>query len=191
MKQQIEDSLEPITDLLDQRFQHMKLKEHHFKAADVATESEMDGMFEEVKTIDSSLQQDSLQKKDLMKAKDYQSFMESHSHRSSYAVQLCKCALDTCEYCSNHVVRMPLEEFNSLCHLPLPLLDDGRQHYKPFKQVYGQLPNDRDQLSLVSKMMKKKWIKLIASFCLQLEGSELHLPVESASSPGVFMQKPH
>ena len=85
--------------LLDQRFQQTKLKECHFNAADVATESEMDSMFEEVKTVDSSLQQDSLRQRDLMKAKDYQSFMESHSHRSSYAVQLCKCALNTCEYC--------------------------------------------------------------------------------------------
>ena len=53
--------------------------------------------------------------------------MESHSHRSANALQLCKCALDTCEYCTNHPVCMPLEEFNSLCYLPLPLHDERDQ----------------------------------------------------------------
>lgn len=123
MKQKVGDSLKPVTDLLDQRFQGMKLKECPFKVADVATVSEMDRMFEEIKIVDSSLQQDSLRMKDLVKAKDYQAFMESHSHRTCSAVQLRKCALNTCVYCSNHPVRMPLEEFNSLCYLPLPILD--------------------------------------------------------------------
>ena len=150
LKQKIGDSLKPVTDLLDQQFQRMKLKECQFKAADVATESEMDRMFEEVKIVDSSLQQDSLRKKDLVKAKDYQAFMESHSHRTCYAVQLHKCALDTCAYCSNHPVHMPLEEFNTLSYLPLPILDASRRHYKPFNDVYGQLPTERDTPSLVS-----------------------------------------
>ena len=45
---------------------------------------------------------------------------------------------------------MPLEEFNTLCYLPLPILDASRQHYKPFDDVYGQLPPERDRPSLVS-----------------------------------------
>lgn len=79
----VEESLKPVLDFLDHRFQRMKLKECHFRAADVATESGMESMFEEVKTIDASLQQGSLQKKDFKKAEFFQKFMETHSCRLS------------------------------------------------------------------------------------------------------------
>ena len=148
MQQKIDESLKPVLDLLNNRFQRMKLKERQFRAADVATEAEMESVFDEVKTIDASLQQDCLQKKGLKKAKDFQNFMDAHCHRSTYAFQLRKCLLDTCAYCSSHPVRMPLEEFNSLCYLPLPILDDTGHHFKPFKQVYGQLPSEKDRPSL-------------------------------------------
>ena len=148
MKSKVEGSLKPVTDLLDERFQRMKLKERQFKSAAVATDNEMESMFEEVKTVDSSIQPDSLRSKDLAKAKDYQAFMEAHCHRSTYALQLRKCLRDTCAYCSTHSLRMPMEEFNSLCYLPLPILDSTMQHYKPFKDLCGQLPNERDRPSL-------------------------------------------
>ena len=114
----------------------------------MATEAEMESVFEEVKMIDASLQQGCLRKKELMRAKDFHNFMDAHSHKSAYALQLRKCSLDTCAYCSSHPVRMPLEEFNSLCYLPLPILDASGQHFKPFKEVYGQLPSEKDRPSL-------------------------------------------
>lgn len=74
--------------------------------------------------------------------------MEAHCHRSTYALQLCKCLRDTCAYCLTHLLRMSMKEFNSLCYLPLPILDSTMQHYKPFKDLYSQLPNERDRPSL-------------------------------------------
>ena len=148
MQLKIDESVKPVIDLLNNRFERMKLKQRQFKSADVATEAEMESVFEEVKIIDATLQQGCLQKKELMKAKDFQIFMEAHSHRSAYALQLRKCSLDTCAYCSSHPVRMPLEEFDSLCYLPLPILDASGQHFKPFKEVYGQLPCEKDRPSL-------------------------------------------
>lgn len=49
----------------------MKLikKERLFKSAAVATDNDMESMFEEVKTVDSSIQPDSLCSKDLAKQK--------------------------------------------------------------------------------------------------------------------------
>ena len=90
--------IKPVIDLLNNRFERMKLKQRQFRSADVATEAEMESVFEEVKTIDASLQQGCLQKKELMRApcKDFQNFMDAHSHKSSYALQLRKCSLDTC-----------------------------------------------------------------------------------------------
>ena len=80
MKSKVEGSLKPVTDLLDERFQQMKLKERQFKSAAVATDNEMESMFEEFKNVDSSIQPDSLRSKGLTKAKDYQAFMEAHCH---------------------------------------------------------------------------------------------------------------
>ena len=83
---------------------------------------------------------------------------------------------------------MPLEEFKSLCYLPLPILDASRQYYKMCMVSY-QL-NETDHLCQVQKkLMEMNWIKQTINFSLQLEGSELHLPVESASSLGVSMLK--
>lgn len=121
----------------------MKLKQHQFRSADAATEAEMESVFDGIKTIDASIEQGCPRKKELMKAKDFQNFTDAHSHRSTYAYQGCKCSLHTCAYCSSHPVRMPLEEFNSLCYLPLPILDASGQHFKPLKEVYGQLPSEK------------------------------------------------
>ena len=89
MKSKIEDSLKPVTDLLDERFQWMKLKERQFKSDTVATDNEMESMFEEVKTVDSSIQPDSLRSKDLAKAKRLSSV-----HGSSLSsINLCSSAV--------------------------------------------------------------------------------------------------
>ena len=116
----------------------------------LASEDEMESVFDEVNTIDSSLQQGCLQKKELTKAHDFQKFMKVHSHKSTYLYQLRKCTLDTCVYCSSHPVRIPLEEFDSLCYLPLPRLDASGNHFQPFNEVLGQLPTESDRPSLDS-----------------------------------------
>ena len=48
---------------------------------------------------------------------------------------------------SSHPVRMPIDEFSSLGFLPMPRLDLTREHYKPFDEVYGPLPDERDRPS--------------------------------------------
>ena len=69
----------------------------------------------------------------LMKAKDFQNFMDVYSHKSAYTLQLRKCSLDTCAFCSSHPVCMPLENILSAI---LPILDASEQHFKPFTEVY-------------------------------------------------------
>ena len=55
MQMKIDASIKPVVDLLNNRFEQMKLKQHQFRSADVATEAEMGSVFEEVKTIDALL----------------------------------------------------------------------------------------------------------------------------------------
>ncbi len=53
------ESLQPVLDLLSTRFDRIKLKQRQFRAAHVVTEAEMESVFDEVNTIDVSLQQNS------------------------------------------------------------------------------------------------------------------------------------
>ena len=56
MQLKIDKSLKPVIDLLNNQFERMKLKQRQFGSADVATEAEMESVFDKVKTIDGSLQ---------------------------------------------------------------------------------------------------------------------------------------
>ena len=141
----IGQSLQPVIDLLNARFQQMKLKEHHFKAGDVASEEQIQSVFDEVHAIDPSISVSDLSQKSLKKAGALQEFLLKHSHITTYAVQFRKCLLDTCSYCSSHPVRMPIDEFSSLGFLPMPRLDSTWEHYQPFDEVY--LPDERDRPS--------------------------------------------
>ena len=144
----VNDSVQPVIDLLNGRFCRMKLKEKVYKAAKVASSVDMETMFSEVSIIDSSLSYDDLSQKTLKKAKSLQGFLDAHCHSTHYAYQLRKCVLDSCSYCSTHPIRMPLEQFSSLSYLPMPRMDATGQHFKKFVEVYGQLPNESDRPSL-------------------------------------------
>ena len=75
---------------------------------------------------------------------------------------------------------MPLEEFKSLTSLfPYLMLVDGTTSLSMCMVSY-QL-KERQSLSS-TKVDRDELDKQTVNFCLQLEGSELHLPVESASS---------
>ena len=139
----------------------------------MATEAEMESVFEEVKTIDASLQQDCLQKKCLMKAKDFQNFMKDHSHRSTYAYQLRKYSLDTCAYCSSHpfachwrnstLSAIFLFQYLMLADSTLSISRKSTvsYHMKKIDHPWG-----------TRTMLMTNSIKLIAKLFLQLEGSE-------------------
>ena len=49
---------------------------------------------------------------------------------------------------------MPVEQFKEMSYLPLPILDESKEHFKLFKDVYGQDPNEKDRPSLKSTSTK-------------------------------------
>lgn len=149
LESQVNKSLDPVLELLNKRFERMKLKDCNFRAAAVATKCEMEDMFEEVNIhIDGSVRKDCLQQKELQKATDLQQFLKTHSHISQYAFQVRKCTDTSCIYCSSHPLRMPLDVFTTLGFLPLPIIDSSAEHFQPFKDVYGQVPIEKDRPSL-------------------------------------------
>lgn len=148
LKDKVSESLLSVINLLNGRFERMKLKDRRFKVTEAADEKEMESIFDEVLAIDASLTQNDHSRKALQKAPALQKFLETHCHSIHYAFQLKKCRLDSCVYCSAHPICMPLDQFDSFSYLPMPRLDVTGQHFKSFTDVYGQLPNEVDRPSL-------------------------------------------
>ena len=170
----------------------MRLKERQFRSTDMAIKEEMENVFDEVKTIDASLQQGYLQKKELLKAKDFLNFMDVHSQRSSYACQLRKCSLDTCAYCSSRPVRMPLEEssiLSSVFIFPCLMLVDSTLSLSRKCIISYQVKKLDHPWGKQRMMMTMNLTRLIAKFFLQLEESEQQWLVEIVSSPDVCFLK--
>ena len=57
VKQKVNDSLQPVISLLNDRFNRMKLKGRHFKTVEAAGENQIESIFGRVQTIDASVSQ--------------------------------------------------------------------------------------------------------------------------------------
>jgi len=145
----LQDSMSASLITLGQRFQNMKVKENPIRLGVPATQMDMDEQFQHALYIDTSLKPDSLTAKDLKSAPSLERFMENHCHASKYVFQVKKCTDVSCFYCQEHPIRLPEDVFHSLSFLPLPLLDNSKEHYKDFSIVYGQVPSDIDRPSRI------------------------------------------
>ena len=70
-------------------------------------------------------------------------FIEDHCTATTYTYQIKKCG--DCDFCQEHPVRSPIKDLN---FVPAPLLDDTRQHYVSFEELYGKKPDEKDLPSL-------------------------------------------
>ena len=117
----INHAVQPVIDFLDHRFQQLKLKDRYFKSGHVATQPEIDEMFDEVLlNIDSTLQKNELTKADLKRSESLKRFKKEHCHISKYSFQVRKCLLESCQYCSSHPIKLSCEQYKSIsfyhCH---------------------------------------------------------------------------
>ena len=149
LSEAIIDSIAPIKIALGQRFQSMKTKGEAIKLGVPATNAEMTELFSHSSFIDPSLERDKLTKEDLKKATALQSFFEKHCHSSDYVFQIKKCTDESCYYCAEHPIRLPVEVFRELSFLPLPLLDHTKEHYQKFADIFGQIPGEKGRPSYV------------------------------------------
>ena len=85
----------------------------------------------------------------MKKATALQSFFQKHCHSSHYVFQIRKCTDKSCNYCAGHPITLPSEVFREHSFLPLPLLDQSKEHYRKFADVFGQTPNEKDHPSYV------------------------------------------
>ena len=141
----LRDSMAQPLMTVGRRFQPMKVKGNPIKLSVPVNEAQITEQFQHALFVDPSLSPSDLTAKSLKKAEAYQKFIKSHCHSSQYIFQIKMCSDATCFYCLQHPVRLPADIFKSLSFLPLPLLDDSKEHYQKFSELSGQAPSDKDR----------------------------------------------
>ena len=147
-------SMQPVIDLLNNRFTRTKLKESPLSTYTGANESEIQEMFDEVLQIDTTLQADKLVQKELKKAEGWKLFVTKHCKCSHYYFQVMKCTSSLCLYCQSNPPRTP--DLDQIHFLPDPEPTLDKLHYKPFDQVYGKKTTDSHRPSLQLDSVEKE-----------------------------------
>ena len=111
-------SMQPVIDLLNDRFSRMKLKESRISTYTGASENDIRTMFEEILQIDHSLEADKLVKNELKKCDDWKSFVSNHCKSTHYSFQVKKCNSQECSYCQSNPPQTP--GFADIHFLPDP-----------------------------------------------------------------------
>ena len=144
LKEALQDSMSfPIVQLC-RRFTALKLKDEPIRCGTPASDDELTDFFEHIRFFEPSLVcGQALTKPVVEKSKPLSDFIKAHCHASHYAFQIKKCTNQDCFYCSDNSIRMPSNEFEKLSFVPLPLLDATKEHYRPFLELYGTMPEDK------------------------------------------------
>ena len=150
----ISHEYQPVIDLLNARFSRMKLKDIPFTAYKGASNDDITGMFEEIFKTDNTIEIDKLVKKELTKAKNWQSFVSSHCKCSHYSFQVKKCTSEDCSICQSHPPR--ISDFDQVHFLPDPEPTLDKLHYLPFDQMYGKKTSDKYRPSRQSDSTEKE-----------------------------------
>ena len=145
---EIGDSMSPVIARLAQRFNQMKLKEESIRCFAAVSDEEINEYFKLLHFIEPSLSQNNLTSTALQRSPALRQFLDTHCHSSHYVFQIRKCLHPSCYYCQQHPLRMDPEKFQDLSLLPLPLLDATKEHYRPFTELYGDQPSEKDRPSM-------------------------------------------
>ena len=86
----VRESLEPMVNLLNERFACDSLKDEPLKLGEPATFEEINDLFAEVSRIDTSLELTKTNKVDVEKCKDLQTYFETHARFRRYMFQIKK-----------------------------------------------------------------------------------------------------
>ena len=86
----VRESLEPMVNLLNERFACVSLKDEPLKIREPATFEEINDLFAEVSRIDTSLEITKTNKVDIEKCKDLQTYFETHARSHRYMFQIKK-----------------------------------------------------------------------------------------------------
>ena len=155
------DSIEPVKDLLTNIFRRLELHDRNFLMYPSASEEEMIEMWSVLKSVDPSLEYSNVYRQaSLKKLVQLDTFLQHSCQSRHYSFSIKKCGITDCTICKP--VRMPLDIFNNIHHLPDPVpSEDG--HYTPFSEVYESSTTEQHRRSMQVKRGKQKTLPFSAS----------------------------
>ena len=140
------DSMQAPLCTVASRFSQMEIKGEAVTTIVSATDDEIIEHFEHIHSIEPGLSSTPLNKESLEKAPGLKWFIEIHCFCSKYLFQIKKCTDPSCNYCSQHPVRMSASDFDSLSFVPLPLHCPvpNQSKYAQFSDLFGKPPDEKD-----------------------------------------------
>ena len=155
------DSIAPVKILLSTVFQRLQLHDKNFAMFTAASEDRLRNFWSELETVDSSLKYGGVyHKPQLKELAGLNPFMQHCCQSRHYSFSIKKCGEASCEIC--RPVRMPMEKFNKIHHLPDPLPgSDG--HYSAFSDVFGTATSEQHRPSLQGQKGRRKSLPFSAS----------------------------
>ena len=138
LKNEIEASIKPSTDLLGSVLGRLSWKGKPMKMQEPASELEIDNLFGILQQLEPAFDKQKMQQKHLRAYPVLQRFIETHCQRNHYLFTMKRCKDGQCVVCSiSEDDRTPTDLLDSLHPLPLPVPDEGDQsdHYRSFEQV--------------------------------------------------------
>lgn len=154
LKEEWEDSIEPVKVLMSSVFQRLNLKDKAFLVFPAATDHEMKAFFSCLCDIDADLTRADKLKQCLSQQAGLKKFMDHCCYFRKYVFGVKKCGQDDCSICLPP--RLPKEVFDQFQHLPDPVADG--EHYKSFEDVYGCMTTEKDCPSLKTSGKKSHGI---------------------------------
>ena len=149
IKGEVKECVEPVKGFLNYTFETLELKNKAFKVLPAASGDQVQHLLENIKRIDANLNINDTAKK-IGKKLNLTDFLKTHCAEKTYMFYVKKC-----DDISSHICkppRLPKEIFQTLKHLPDPILDGD--HYKTFNDLYGLITSEQYRPSIGNKRVK-------------------------------------
>lgn len=159
LKEPWQMSVQPVQQLIEKRFERLKLKDNPIVTVPPVTDEEIDLLQRHIRELFPGMDLHKLQKEHTKKIDSYQLWLENHCRQRHYNFQIKKCEDPAC--CSP--TSLPREKLD---WLPDPVLDATGEHYKKYSEVKDQTTTEEDRPSyckpsgLVKTKTQKKTMKM-------------------------------
>ncbi|XP_052781350.1 uncharacterized protein LOC128217930 [Mya arenaria] len=156
IKEQWEVAIEPLREVIENRFKRLSLKDEPIEAMYPTSEEEMDILKQHLHYLFPQMNTDRLVKAETNKVEKYAEWLDLHCKQSQYCFQIRKC--DNPECCGPSSL--------DLEWIPDPMLDDSKNHYRPFDELYGSETSECDRPTFQKPTERKKATKVKSSIAI-------------------------
>ena len=148
LKPALQESVQPAIQLMEEVFSRLKVHEEPVTTMKPASEEEMDELWQEMKTVDPTVNRSDTTAEKVRNKTKLNEFMAHCCTTRHYFFAIKKCGNVDCSLCGRPT--LPEAEFQALHQFPDPIKRADQSHYKPFEEVWGKETTEKDRPSLSS-----------------------------------------